>query len=154
MRVLRQRVLLTIERQEKYFQEVIAPSFCETQPSQILFSYLSRGVLIGYGGLVHISWEDRRAEVSFLSDPARAADAKEYELDFSTYLAIIQTLAFKHLKFTRLFTETYDLRPQHVSILESSGFELEGRMKSHVWIDLKPVDSLIHGCVRVPYGCS
>jgi hypothetical protein len=27
-------------------------------------------------------------------------------------------------------------------------------MKSHVWIDLKPVDSLIHGCVRVPYGCS
>jgi RimJ/RimL family protein N-acetyltransferase len=152
MKVLRQRELLTIAKQEQYFREVISPSYVEMRPRQILFSYLNEGVLIGYGGLVHISWEDRRAEVSFLLSPARAADAKEYEQDFSCYLAMIQTAAFQYLKFTRLFTETYDIRRHHVSILESSGFELEGRLKSHVWIDNKPVDSLLHGCVRPLYG--
>lgn len=39
------------------------------EPSQVLVALERAGVLIGYGGLVHISWANRRAEVSFLLTP-------------------------------------------------------------------------------------
>jgi RimJ/RimL family protein N-acetyltransferase len=149
LKVLRQKEALTPEQQERYYQGVIAPSYAEKQPRQILFSYLHGQELIGYGGLVHIAWEDRCAEVSFLVAPERAAVPSVYERDFSLYLSLLQETAFQHLGFTRLFTETYDIRPHHIRILESSGFQLEGRMKAHVWIDGQPVDSLIHGCVQL-----
>ena len=150
LKVLRQKEPLTPEQQECYYQGVIVPSYAEKQPRQILFSYLHRQELIGYGGLVHIAWGDRRAEVSFLVAPERAADPSVYAQDFSLYLSMLQETAFQHLGFTRLLTETYDIRPHHISILESSGFQLEGRMKAHVWIDGQPVDSLLHGCVQLP----
>jgi len=47
-----------------------------------------------------------------------------------------------------LFTETYDIRPRHVAILEMNGFKLEGRLIDHVLIDGKYIDALIHGCVN------
>lgn len=150
LKVLRQREFLTHEQQERYFQGVILPSYCEEQPRQILFSYLHGQEFIGYGGLVHIAWEDHRAEVSFLVAPERAAEPDVYQQDFSLYLSLVREAAFHHLGLTRLFTETYDIRPQHIKILEASGFRLEGRLKAHVWIDGQPVDSLIHGCVHLP----
>ena len=150
LKVLRQREPLTPEKQERYYQGVILPSYAEKKPSQILFSYLHKEELIGYGGLVHIAWEDRRAEVSFLVAPERVADSFIYSQDFSFYLSLIKQVAFQHLGFTRLFTETYDIRPHHISILESSGFRLEGRLKAHVWIEDQPVDSFMHGCVHLP----
>jgi RimJ/RimL family protein N-acetyltransferase len=145
--VLRQKAALTAEQQQLYWQRVILPTFDQAQPSQLLFSYLHQGQLIGYGGLVHLSWEDRRAEVSFLVNPTRAADAEIYAADFSAWLQLMQRVAFEHLSFQRLFTETYDIRPQHVSLLESNGFVLEGRLRRHVIIDGQPVDSLMHGCL-------
>jgi RimJ/RimL family protein N-acetyltransferase len=150
LNVLRQKEPLTPEQQERYYQGVLVPSYAEKQPRQILFSYLQGQELIGYGGLVHIAWEDRRAEVSFLLDPDRTKDPRVYAQDFALYLSLIKETAFKHLGFTRIFTETYDIRPHHISILESNGFHFEGRLNSHVWIDGQPVDSLMHGCVHLP----
>jgi RimJ/RimL family protein N-acetyltransferase len=150
LKVLRQREPLTPNEQELYYQRVIAPSYFERQPRQILFSYLHEQELIGYGGLVHISWEDRRAEVSFLVAAERAADLSLYSQDFSQFLALIKETAFRHLGFTRLYTETYDIRRHHIGILESSGFQLEGRLRAHVLIDGQPVDSLMHGCIHLP----
>lgn len=148
--VLRQSEPLTPEQQERYFQSVIAPSYTEMQPRQILFSYLQGQTLIGYGGLVHIAWEHKRAEVSFLAAPERASDPQVYAEDFSRYLVLLKQAAFHHLGFMRLHGETYDIRPHHISILESNGFQLEGRLKAHVWIDNKPVDALMHGCLNLP----
>ena len=34
----------------------------------VLFNYLHNGKCIGYGGLVHINWIDKNAEVSFIMD--------------------------------------------------------------------------------------
>lgn len=150
LKVLRQKEPITPEQQEIYYNGVIAPSYAEKQPQQILFSYLKGQDLIGYGGLVNISWDDRRAEVSFLVAPYRANDPTLYSQDFALYLSLLKETAFRHLGFTRLFTETYDIRPHHISILESNGFNFEGRLRAHVWIDGQPVDSLMHGCVHLP----
>ena len=81
--VLRQAAPLTAEQQEAYFQRVVMPLFEQEKPGQLLFSLLHDEELIAYGGLVHISWADLRAEVSFLVEPARAADPATYRAGFS-----------------------------------------------------------------------
>ena len=65
---LRQDKLLTPENQDYYFQNVVDKLFNEDQPNQILFSFLENGECIGYGGLVHINWIDKNAEISFIMD--------------------------------------------------------------------------------------
>ena len=153
LQVLRQATLLTAEQQEAYFQRVVLPLFEQEQPAQLLFSLLHNNELIAYGGLVHISWLDARAEVSFLVEPARAADAVVYRQDFLAHLRLLGQVAFEGLKFNRFFTETYDIRPAHIAILEEAGFHLEGRLRQH--IQLQPgtfTDSLMHGQLAADYA--
>ena len=64
---LRQRCVLTKQQQDLYFQNVVAQLFDNQTPDQLLFSYMEDDKCIGYGGLVHINWEDRHAEISFLT---------------------------------------------------------------------------------------
>jgi len=153
LEVLRQAAPLTAEQQDAYFQRVVLPLFEQERPGQLLFSLLHRGALIAYGGLVYIAWADLRAEVSFLVEPARAADAATYRQDFRAHLRLLGQVAFEALKFNRLFTETYDIRPAHVAILEESGFRPEGRLRQHV--QLAPgtfADSLMHGQLAADYA--
>ena len=153
LEVLRQAEPLTTEQQEAYFQRVVLPLFEQEQPGQLLFSLLHNNELIAYGGLVHLSWPDGRAEVSFLVDPTRAAEPATYRQDFQAHLRLLGEVAFEGLKFNRLFTETYDIRPAHVAILEEAGFRLEGRLRQHV--QLKPgtfADSLMHGQLAADYA--
>jgi len=147
MTILRQNEVLTNEIQQKYYEKVLKPSFSEKQPKQILFSYLQDGTCIGYGGIVHIDWPSHRGELSFLLDTQKAEDPSAYSHDFGIYLELIKKAAFNDLKFHRLFTETFDIRPLHISILEKHGFIYEGRMKDHTFIENHYVDSLIHGCL-------
>ena len=153
LEVLRQAEPLTTEQQEAYFQRVVLPLFEQEQPGQLLFSLLHNNELIAYGGLVHLSWPDGRAEVSFLVDPTRAAEPATYRQDFRAHLRLLGQVAFEGLKFNRLFTETYDIRPAHVTILEEAGFRLEGCLRQHV--QLKPgtfADSLMHGQLAADYA--
>ena len=153
LEMLRQVEPLTTEQQEDYFQRVVLPLFEQEQPGQLLFSLLYKNELIAYGGLVHLSWPDGRAEVSFLVDPTRAAEPATYRQDFRAHLRLLGQVAFEGLKFNRLFTETYDIRPAHVAILEEAGFRLEGRLRQHV--RLAPdtfADSLMHGQLAADYA--
>ena len=151
--VLRQPEPLSVAQQDAYFQRVVLPLFEQEQPNQLLFSLLYNGELIAYGGLVHISWPDCRAEVSFLVDPWRATDPATYRHDFLAHLRLLGQVAFEALKFNRLFTETYDIRPAHVAVLEEAEFRLEGRLRQH--IQLQPgtfADSLMHGQLAADYA--
>ena len=148
MDILRQNTPLTDEMQKQYFESVIIPSFAEQTPSQILFSFLCDGLCIGYGGLVHISWTSKRAEVSFLVDPQRMEKADLYERDFSAFLQLIKQAAFTELHLHRLFTETFAIRPKHIEVLEKQNFIYEGRMKEHVVINGLFIDSIMHGCIH------
>ncbi len=152
MDYLRQKALLSDEDQNRYFRDVISPSFYADRPSLILFSFLYNDHCIGYGGLTNLNWEDARAEVSFLVNPERAANHDQYYRDFHAFLCLLKTIAFGELPLNRLFTETFDLRPRHVAILEENGFRLEGCLKKHVFINNRYVDALLHGLLR-EYTC-
>ena len=68
MNILRQTTNLTPKNQLNYFNEFIKTSFQDNKPNIILFSFLLDKICIGYGGLVHINWNSKSAEISFLND--------------------------------------------------------------------------------------
>lgn len=143
--VLRQSEPLSSETQEQYFINHIWPELTKTEPAQMLLAIENKGELIGYGGLVHISWPYRRAEISFLLAPELERNSVARSEIFSRYLMLVQRLAFDDLSLLRLSTETYSHRVHHIAILEGAGFEHEGTLREHVLIDGKPVDALAHG---------
>lgn len=151
MDVLRQKEPLTDQRQQEYWSNVVAAGFDEVQPREIILSFFEEGLLIGYGGLVHIDWTDSRAEVSFLTDPRRAKNDDQHASDLSAFLELIKRLAFRDLGLRRLTTETYAGRTGHLAVLESEGFELEGRLREHVLIGERHMDALLHGCLRAEH---
>jgi len=151
MNILRQNRELTNDEQFRYFTEVVKPTFKEPNPQLMLFSFLLKKDCIGYGGLTNINWVSKRAELSFLLDPARIKDESVYEKEFSIFLSLMKRLVFEGLQFNRIFTETYDIRPMHISILEKNGFTPEGRFREHVLINGKFVDSLLHGFIKENY---
>lgn len=146
--VLRQAEPITEAQQQAYYASHVWPALDEERPANLLLVLEQAGEAVGYGGLVHIAWEHRRAEVSFLLDPRLAADETVYARHFTAFLALIKDLAFGDLGFNRLFVETYANRTHHISVLEAAGFVLEGVMRQHVFIDGRPVDSLVHGCLN------
>lgn len=146
--ILRQAAPISPEQQEAYFAAHIWPALAAPQPANLLLSFHEGERLIGYGGLVHIAWEHRRAEVSFLLDPHAATPAEAYARRFTAFLGLMKKLAFEELGFERLFTETYAVRTDHIAVLEGVGFRREGVLRRHVRIDGRGVDSLMHGCLK------
>ncbi|MEM7615262.1 MAG: GNAT family N-acetyltransferase [Pseudomonadota bacterium] len=145
MDVLRQTHPITAAAQRAYFETHVWPEKPRDTPRQILLAIAREGTLIGYGGLVHIDWPSRRAEVSFLVDPALERQPKARAEVFLGYLKLVQNLAFDDLSLNRLTTETYAQRTGHIDTLEAAGFRLEGTLREHVVIDGTKTASLLHG---------
>lgn len=148
MEILRQTHPLTDQDQRNYFFTTVKASFLEIQPRNILLSFLKSNVLIGYGGLVHIDWQAKRGEVSFLLETARTRDMKTHKQDFKVFLKLLKELAFKELDFHKLHTECYDSRPHHLEVLEKEGFVLEGRLKDHAFKNGQFIDSVLHALIN------
>lgn len=147
-KVLRQNKIITKQEQIQYFEHYIFNEYCSSEPSNILFSLFFEGTLLGYGGLVHVSWENKRAEISFLVSPEVASNKDLYKDIFTSFLKLTKVIAINYLGLRRIFTETFDFRNAHISILEDSGFVREGVMNDHVIIEGRPCASIIHGFIN------
>lgn len=139
---LRQRKPLTKDDQNNYFKEVVSSLFDQGHPNQILFSYLKGDKCIGYGGLVHINWRDRNAEISFIMDSA--LEKKFFEFHWTTWLGLIEKAAFIDLKFHKLFVYAFDLRPHLYLALEKNNYFKEAVLQDHCYIDNCFKDVVIH----------
>tara|TARA_B110000495_G_C23000886_1_gene590679 strand:+ start:275 stop:835 length:561 start_codon:yes stop_codon:yes gene_type:complete len=141
--VLRQKKVISEKEQQEYYEKILKKDFYKNNPEQILFSVLLKSQCIGYGGLVHIDWEQKSAELSFLNETSRANNFELYFKDFSKFLKIITQIAFDDIKFNQLVTETYNTRPKTIEILKKFGFKNKNTLKNHVEINGKLIDSLI-----------
>jgi RimJ/RimL family protein N-acetyltransferase len=139
---LRQKKPLTIENQEVYFKTIISKLFNQEQPNQILFSFLENNNLIGYGGLVHLNWFDKNAEISFIMNTK--LEKTRFEDVWKAYLKLIEQVAFNELKFHKIFTHAFDLRPNLYPVLISAGFKEEARLDQHCFFEGKYIDVVIH----------
>ena len=139
---LRQNKELTKEEQDFYFDNVVSHLFLKEQPEQILFSFLKNDELIGYGGLVHINWTDKNAEISFLMNTI--LEKEHFEEYWMIYLSLIEKVAFHQLSLHKIFTYAFDLRPNLYKVLESAEFIQEAKLFDHCIVDDSYVDVYIH----------
>ena len=139
---LRQSKPLTQVNQDKYFNEIVKQLFDEEQPDQILFSYLERDKCIGYGGLVHINWIDKNAEISFIIDTA--LEKVNFEFHWSIFLSLIEQLAFEELGLHKIYVYAFDIRPHLYKALEKNGYLEDARLKEHCFFNDKFLDVVIH----------
>lgn len=143
---LRQHKALTREDQDKYFETVVADLFKKEQPDQILFSYLENNICIGYGGLVHINWRDKNAEISFIMNTE--LETKSFKKQWEIFLYMLEKVAFSDLKFHKIFTYAFDLRPQLYEALTNSMFNEEARLKEHCLFNGEFIDVVIHSKIN------
>jgi RimJ/RimL family protein N-acetyltransferase len=143
---LRQDKPLTKENQDKYFDKVINKLFEEDKPNQILFSYLKNDECIGYGGLVHINWVDKNAEVSFVMDTK--LETEGFVKHWGLFLDLIENIAFRELKFHKLFTYAFDLRPHLYEALKLKNYKAEATLKEHCFFNDIFIDVVIHSKIN------
>lgn len=143
---LRQSHLLTEEDQENYFENVVLKLFEQNQPNQILFSFLENDVCIGYGGLVHINWLDKNAEISFVMNTD--LEVNRFQELWITYLSLIEVVAFANLNFHKIYTYAFDLRPQLNEVLLKSNYVEEARLQEHCFFESKFIDVVIHSKIN------
>jgi RimJ/RimL family protein N-acetyltransferase len=143
---LRQNKPLTEEHQDLYFKNVVSQLFDLEQPNQILFSFLENGICIGYGGLVHINWVDKNAEISFIMNTA--LEKIRFHEIWVSYLGLIEQVAFQELKLHKIFTYAFDLRPHLYEVLLESSYVEEVRLKEHCFFNFKFIDVLIHSKIN------
>jgi len=143
---LRQREVLTVEKQENYFNTTVASLFNEERPIQILFSFLKENECIGYGGLVHINWMDNNAELSFIMETQLENDA--FSFYWSKFLGCIEKVAFGELSFHKIYTYAFDLRPHLYTVLEENGFKREAVLKDQCLIEGEYKDVVIHSLIN------
>jgi RimJ/RimL family protein N-acetyltransferase len=139
---LRQQRLITEADQDYYFDNVIASLFEMEKPPQILFSYLHNDECIGYGGLVHINWIDKNAEVSFIMNTDLEKDF--FAFHWNTFLKLLEKIAFEELCLHKIFTWAFDIRQHLYPVLLSAGFREEARLREHCKIKGVYMDILIH----------
>ena len=143
---LRQTKLLDKESQDVYFNNIVSKLFEKENPDQILFSYLENEKCIGYGGLVHINWVDKNAEISFLIN---ISEEIGFNTHWSIFLKLIELAAFDDLKIHKIYTFAFDLRPQLYQVLEQNGFYKEAILKDHCFFDEKFIDVVVHSKMNI-----
>lgn len=139
---LRQDRLLTREDQDYYFSNVISSLFNQENPDQILFSFMKGNKCVGYGGLVHVDWEKKEGEISFIINTS--LEKFSFSNYWDVYLDLIEQVSFKYLNFNRLYTYSYNIRPKLYEVLSNKLYILSKRIKNGVIINNNPHDILIH----------
>ena len=142
--VLRQEKIITPEQQTQYYESIIKKSFFEHQPTIILFSFFLEKDCVGYGGLTNINWKLKNAELSFICETKRSKKTDLYQKDFSVFLKLIKQLSFEYLKFVKLYTETYNIRDNHIKILEEHEFILTSTLIKNKPIRKEWINVLFH----------
>ena len=143
---LRQNKPLTKKDQDNYFKNVVSKLFDQDEPDQLLFSFLKDEKCIGYGGLVHINWIDKNAEVSFVMDTA--LERHLFKFLWQIFLNFIEIIAFEELKFHKLFTFSFNLRPHFYEAIENIGYKKEAILNDHCLFQGNFIDVIIHSKIR------
>ena len=144
IRNLRQSKKITKKEQLKYFKNYIFSEYPNKKPKNIIFSIKVNSNLIGYGGLVHISWINFRAEVSLVMETEIENNKKKKFIYFKIFLDLIKKLAFHDIKLKKLTTETYSFRKKEINFIEKYGFMRAGILKENIYVKRKFFDSYLH----------
>lgn len=98
LETLRTPFPLTKEQQEEWYKNEI----CNRNSKSRFFAIVDNGLLVGYGGVENVQWENSIGEISLLISP----DARKKGFGFQSALDIIN-YAFDNLNLHTVFAECY-----------------------------------------------
>tara|TARA_Y100000766_G_scaffold247366_1_gene228456 strand:- start:3499 stop:4530 length:1032 start_codon:yes stop_codon:yes gene_type:complete len=139
---LRQSKVLTPDMQNEYFKNDVKSFFFKDKPKNILFSFLLNERLIGYGGLVHINWVKKNAEISFIMNTKLEKD--NFKILWFQFLNLLRDVSFNYLNLEKIYTYAYDLRPNVIGVFNDYGMTLEKILKNHKLKDCSTTNVYIH----------
>ena len=142
--VLRQKTLLTIDDQKKYFDNNILNQINKNKPYQIILLFYYKKKLLGYGGITNIDWVVKRGELAFLLNNKYANKTLDSEFYFPIFLKLILILAFKILNLNTIWSETFSIRPKYIRQLELNNFINTGIVNNNIIINNKYYSSFFH----------
>jgi hypothetical protein len=130
IKLLRQEEIISPADQDRYYRENIVKSFSDINPELVLFTFLVEEKRVGYGGLVHIDWPDKTAEVSFLMQP-QFSEGREHDLWFQIFLEFLDYVCLPQLELDVITSEVYDIpeRRSILSMLLDNGFVLNPEVR-------------------------
>ncbi|PQJ77758.1 GNAT family N-acetyltransferase [Polaribacter porphyrae] len=143
---LRQVEPLSKESQDNYYRTTIYSLFPQEKPNQILFSFLKNDELIGYGGLVHVNWVDRNAEISFIMKTE--LEENYFSLYWSSFLNLIEIVAFNELNMHKIYVYAFDLRPHLYKVLKANRYFKDAILKDHCYFNNLFLDVVIHSKIN------
>ena len=71
-------------------------------------------------------------------------EKEHFSKHWTTFLGLIEEVAFKELKLHKIFTFAFDVRPEIYPILEKNGFKKEAVLKEHCFFNGEFKDIIIH----------
>lgn len=145
--ILRQQQVLTLDSQFKYFSTIIFETFHQDFPDQLIFSFLENGKMIGYGGLVHIDWDNKNAEISFLLATELNFENNYLKL-FSSFLILIELVA-KSINLNKIFTYGYNINEYRFKPLIEKKYIKEVQLSNHILINEKLYDIKIYSKILI-----
>jgi len=149
IRYLRQNDKITKKEQTLYFKKNVHEQTKLKKPKQILFGFKKDDILIGYGGLVHISWANKNAELSFLLNPK--FNGKTYKIFFNKYIDLVINLSFNRCRLKKIYTQTYSYRKINIELLKNNKFIKEGFLKNHIFKNGQFSDLIIQSIENKKY---
>ena len=151
IKFLRQNRKISKKEQILYFKKNIYEQTLLRRPKHILFAFKKDNILIGYGGLVHISWENKNAELSLLLDP-KYNDKKKYKIFFNKYIDLVIKFSFNRCKLKKIYTQTFSYRKINIELLKKNKFLKEGSLKNHIYKKGKFFHIIIQSLENKKYG--
>jgi len=132
--ILRQGHVITLDEQNEYIKEYEEEKKLAL-PSRDLYMFTDGTKPIGYGGFVHIKWEDSNAEISFLIDPVKKRDLLQYTMEWLIFLKMLREQSIRiGIKTWRSETpfSTDPTRKIHVEVIRQLFKPRETMLKNSV----------------------
>lgn len=107
---------------------------------------MENNTCIGYGGLVHINWIDKNAEISFIMNTK--LEENNFAFIWVNYLNLIEQMAFNELKLHKIYTYAFDLRPHLYDVMLDVNYKEDARLKEHCFFEGKYIDVVIHSKIN------
>ena len=145
--ILRQQKKIHSSEQTEYYHNIIYPEFNSLKPKNILFAIYNKNKLIGYGGMVYISWDHKRSEISFLLDSKIKENTTNFHNCFISFISLIFKIAFNELQLNKIYTETFENRIKLIKTIEKIGFKNEGILKQQYFKN-QYISSFIHSYIN------
>lgn len=136
------RLMKTLDETREYIETMIKR---ESAGTHLYASILlkSTQVIIGTAMIFNFDQEANQAEIGYVFH--RDHWGKGYGTES---VALMSSFAFESLKLHKLHASVVDANIGSARILKKNGYELEGRLKDHFFIENKYYDALLLGKIQ------